>query len=152
MDPTVDPCDDFYEFTCGNFLKTTNIPDDKSAVTSFSIISDNLQEQLRTMIEEPILPNEPKPFQLTKKLYKACMNKTIIEKDGLTTIKDILNELGGWPVLEGERWYEGDFDWRKSVYKFREIGYSVDYFFDFSVGIDLKNTTKRVIDVSVFST
>jgi membrane metallo-endopeptidase-like protein 1 len=147
MDPTVDPCDDFYQFTCGNFLKTTNIPDDKSSVTSFSLISDSLQEQLRTMIEEPIQPNEPKPFQLTKKLYKACMNKTLIEKDGLKTIRTILKELGGWPVLEGDNWNDGQFDWRQSVYKFRRVGYSVDYFIDFSVGIDLKNSTRRIIDL-----
>lgn len=148
MDTNVDPCDDFYEFTCGNFLKKTNIPDDKSSVTSFSIISDMLQEQLRTMIEEPIHPNEPKPFQLTKKLYKACMNKTLIEDEGLDTIHSILDELGGWPVLEGPMWKEADFDWRKSVYRFRKVGYSVDYFIDFSVGVDVKNSTKRIIDVS----
>ncbi|XP_050295817.1 neprilysin-2 isoform X1 [Anthonomus grandis grandis] len=147
MDQSVDPCDDFYEFTCGNFIKKTNIPDDKSSVTSFSIISDTLQEQLRSMIEEPIQPNEPKPFQLTKKLYRACMNKTLIEKDGLKTIHRILKDLGGWPALEGENWREGDFDWRESVYKFRRAGYSVDYFLDFSVGIDVKNSTKRIIDL-----
>ncbi|XP_074031085.1 M13 family metallopeptidase neprilysin 2 isoform X2 [Leptinotarsa decemlineata] len=147
MDPSVDPCDDFYEFTCGNFLKKTNIPDDKSSVTSFSIISDVLQEQLKTLIEEPINPHEPKPFQLTKKLYRACMNKTLIEKDGLTTINEILKELGGWPVLEGDRWIDGDFDWRKSVYKFRKVGYSVDYFMDFSVGVDVKDSTRRIIDL-----
>lgn len=107
-----------------------------------------LQEQLRTMIEEPIRPDEPKPFALTKKLYQACMNKTLIEADGLTTIKEILKEMGGWPVLEGDMWNEGEFDWRRSVYKFRKTGYSVDYFIDFSVGIDLKNSTRRIIDVS----
>lgn len=106
-----------------------------------------LQEQLRTMIEEPIKHNEPKPFQLTKKLYRACMNKTLIEKDGLNTIHDILKELGGWPVLDGDNWQEGDFNWRTSVYKFRKVGYSVDYFMDFSVGIDVKNSTRRIIDV-----
>lgn len=61
---------------------------------------------------------------------------------------EILQTLGGWPVLEGEKWKEGDFDWRQSVYKFRKVGYSVDYFIDFSVGIDFKNSTKRIIDVS----
>lgn len=76
------------------------------------------------------------------------MNKTAIEKDGLKTVKQILTKLGGWPVLEGNTWKENDFDWKTSVYKFRKQGYSVDYFLDFSVGIDLKNSTKRILDVS----
>ncbi|CAG9860712.1 unnamed protein product [Phyllotreta striolata] len=147
MDETVDPCDDFYRFTCGNFIKNTNIPDDKSSVTSFSIINDLLLEQLRTMIEEPIGPNEHKPFQLTKKFYRACMNKTLIEADGMKTINDILKELGGWPVLEGSKWNDADFDWKESVYKFRRVGYGVDYFIDFSVVSDVKNSTRRVIDL-----
>lgn len=99
------------------------------------------------MIEEPIDPEEPKPFQLTKKLYRACMNKTLIEKEGLSTIHQIFKNLGGWPVLEGDMWRDGDFDWKKAVYKFRKHGYSVDYLIDFSVGIDLKNSTRRIIDV-----
>lgn len=147
MDPSIDPCDDFYQFACGNFIKKTNIPDDKSSVTSFSVISDLLQEQLRTMIEEPVKPGEPKPFVLLKRIYKSCMNTTVIETDGLTTIKSILKDLGGWPVLEGPKWDQGKFDWRQSVYKFRKAGYSVDYFMDFSVGIDLKNSSRRVIDI-----
>lgn len=76
------------------------------------------------------------------------MNKTLIEADGLNTIQDILKELGGWPVLEGPLWNEGNFNWRDSVYRFRKHGFSVDYFIDFSVGIDVKNSTKRIIDVS----
>ncbi|XP_065163092.1 neprilysin-2-like isoform X3 [Atheta coriaria] len=147
MDTSVDPCDDFYQFACGNFVKNTNIPDDKSSVTVFSTISDLLQEQLRTMIEEPIDPKEPKPFQLTKKMYKACMNKTAIEADGLKTINAIFKELGGWPALDGDQWKEAEFDWREAVYRFRKVGYSVDYFMDFSVGIDLKNSSRRIIDL-----
>jgi len=147
MDQSVDPCDDFYQFACGSFVKKTNIPDDKSAVTAFSVISDSLQEQLRTMIEEPVQENEPKPFKLTKKLYKACMNKAAIEREGLTTIKDIIKDLGGWPVLDGDNWNDGDFDWKKTTYTFRQKGYSVDNLIDFTVNIDLKNSTKRNIDL-----
>lgn len=33
--------------------------------------------------------------------------------------------------------------------KFRKLGYSMDYILDFSVGIDLKNSTQRTIDVGL---
>lgn len=76
MDREVEPCDDFYDFACGGFLKSTIIPDDKTTVNTFTGISDELQNQLRTSIEEKSPPNEPKPFRLVKNLYKACMNKS----------------------------------------------------------------------------
>lgn len=72
-----------------------------------------------------------------------------IEKQGLGPIKAMLKNLGGWPVLEGEEWNEADFTWKDSVYKFKTAGYSVDYFIDFSISTDLKNTTTRAIDVSI---
>ena len=76
MDPAVEPCDDFYKFACGKFVKNTLIPDEKSTVNRFSIVNDQLQEQLRTVIEEPISPQDKKPFRLVKNLFKACMNKS----------------------------------------------------------------------------
>lgn len=72
-----------------------------------------------------------------------------IEKKGLGPIKEMLRSLGGWPVLEGDKWNDAAFTWKDSVYKFRNAGYSVDYFIDFSISTDLKNTTMRAIDVSI---
>ncbi|XP_018313637.1 LOW QUALITY PROTEIN: membrane metallo-endopeptidase-like 1 [Mycetomoellerius zeteki] len=147
MDPNVEPCDDFYKFACGGFLESTIIPDDKTSVTAFSTIVDDLEEQLRLSIEEESPPNELRPFRLAKDFYKACMNKTAIEARGLTPLLNNLKKLGGWPVLEGEKWNDGDFTWKDSVYKFRRLGYSVDYFIDFGVSVDLKNNSRRLIDL-----
>uniref|UniRef100_A0ABD2WDE5 Neprilysin-2 n=1 Tax=Trichogramma kaykai TaxID=54128 RepID=A0ABD2WDE5_9HYME len=147
MDQDVDPCDDFYRFTCGKFLKSTTIPDDKTGVNTFTIIDDKLQKQLRSIIEEPSTPNEARPFKLAKNFYKACMNKTAIENQGLQTVHKILKELGGWPVLMGDEWSDGDFSWKESVYKFYKAGFANDYFIDISVTSDLKNSTKRIIDI-----
>lgn len=83
MNPDVEPCDDFYKFACGGFLDTTIIPDDKTTVNTFSLIVDDLEEQLRSSIEQESLPNEPKPFKLAKDFYKACMNKSKQSDDDL---------------------------------------------------------------------
>lgn len=76
LNEEAEPCDDFYEFSCGTYLEETMIPDDKVSVNAFSVISDKLQEQLKTIITAPIDDEEIEPFKMVKKLYLACMNKS----------------------------------------------------------------------------
>ena len=66
---------------------------------------------------------------------------------GLKTLLDIQYEMGGWPVVKGESWDDKSWTWQQSVKNFRTRGYSTDYILDFSVGTDLKNSTRRIIDV-----
>lgn len=151
LDSSVEPCDDFYNFACGNFIKETQIPDEKVAVTAFSIIGDKLQEQLRVLIGEDAEPNESEPFKLAKDLFRACMNKSLIEERGLQPVINITDKLGGWPVIVGDRWDEqSSWTWIQAVKDFRKVGYSMDYIFDFSIGSDMKHSLRRTIDVSVF--
>lgn len=125
------------------------IPDEKVSVNTFSIIGDKLQEQLRSLISDKVDPNDSPPFNLAKKLYKACMNKTLIEERGLEPLFTITDKLDGWPVVKGDTWNENAWTWTNAVKQFRQVGYSMDYIFDFSIGIDLKKSTSRIIDVSL---
>lgn len=59
----------------------------------------------------------------------------------------VTEKLGGWPVVKGDSWDDDNWTWVEAVKKFRKLGYSMDYILDFSVGIDLKNSTQRTIDV-----
>ena len=45
MDRTVEPCQDFYQFACGGFMKRTSIPDDRTRMSSFSVLGDELLTQ-----------------------------------------------------------------------------------------------------------
>lgn len=82
IDDNVDPCDNFYEFACGKFLKNTLIPDDKIAVMSFIHVQDKVQDQVRLVLSERSLPNESKPFTLAKILFAACMDLDTLEVQG----------------------------------------------------------------------
>ncbi|XP_065355214.1 neprilysin-2 isoform X2 [Calliphora vicina] len=148
MKPEIEPCDDFYQFSCGTYIDETQIPEDKVAVNTFSVISDKLQEQLKDIITEERPETDPKHFRLPNALYKACMNKTLIETLGPKPIQQIAKTLGGWPVIVGDSWdSDNSWTWQETVKKFRRLGFSMDYVVDFSIGVDLKNSTKRIIDL-----
>ncbi|KAK5647008.1 hypothetical protein RI129_005472 [Pyrocoelia pectoralis] len=145
MDTTKDPCEDFYEFACGNFIKETVIPADKSSISTFSQLSETVRDQLQIIIKTDVAATASKPFKLLKKYYNLCMNTTAIEEEGLKTIKQILIDLGGWPVVDGASWNESAFDWKLSMYKFRKFGFSTGLFISFYVTNDDRNSSRNVI-------
>jgi hypothetical protein len=57
--------------------------------------------------------------------------------------------MGGWPAVEGAAWDHNRFDWVQNVYINRRLGYSVDLLFDFSITTNIKNSSWRIIDVSM---
>ena len=75
----------------------------------------------------------------------------MIEQKGLSPLLDRLKLLGGWPVLDGDKWHDKGFEWKQSVYKLKNFRYDADYFFDFGIGVDMKNSTKRSLEVRYYS-
>lgn len=150
MNKNADPCEDFYEFACGKYVADTVIPDDKSLTSLFAEVTDIVNEQLKAIVLEPITEDEPAPFRSMKNLYKSCMDIDTIEQLGIKPVLHYLSKAGGWPVLlkSDHQWKENNFSWTETIYKFRRIGYSADYFMDLSVLPDVKNSTTSKVQIS----
>lgn len=165
MDQQVNPCVNFYNFACGNFVKKTTIPNDQILVRTFSTVHSKVQDQLRSMLNERIIPNEPKSFSMAKQLYKSCMNEILIERHGLNPLTNIIEELGGWPVIQGDKWNQNwlnklqnnlqtnsqnnlQWDWTKTVADFRKMGLPTSQILRLSVKPNVEKSTTQIISVS----
>ena len=75
LDTSVDPCDDFYSFACGSFVKNTVIPDEKVSVSQHKLITDEIRLNMRKLIDAPIQDSDPPATVMLKKYFTSCMDK-----------------------------------------------------------------------------
>jgi endothelin-converting enzyme/putative endopeptidase len=95
MDTSVDPCTDFFTYSCGTWIKKNPIPPDQTSWSVYSRLEDDNKAILREILESAALAKVSRG-SVTQKIgdyYAACMDEKAINAAAIKQLQPVLDRI-----------------------------------------------------------
>ena len=142
IDSSYNPCDDFYNYSCGNWLSANPLNGHSVWGTANELITNNY-EHLSKYLARPVKNSDPDAIKKSKYIFAACMNAEFIQNNFKKHLQDFIRNSGGWGdigILPDNGW-----DINTDLANDHYLGSSA--FFTWTIRPDDLNSSKPVIRV-----
>jgi len=95
MDTSVDPCTDFFAYSCGRWIKKNPIPPDQTSWSVYAKLEDDNKSILREILESSASPAGRRD-DVTQKIgdyYAACMDEKAINAAAIKPLQPLLDQI-----------------------------------------------------------
>src|SRR5579863_5051113 len=101
MDRSVDPCTDFYRYSCGTWIKKNPIPPDQARWNVYSKLDEDNLRFLWGILQDASQPRAGRTPVETQigDFFEACMDEQGVEKAGVAPLKPGLDEIAALKSL-----------------------------------------------------
>lgn len=136
LDRSVSPCQNFYQFADGGWMKSHPIPADHAAWETFSALQEHNRQILHEILEQASKDTHAKPGSNWQKIgdyYGSCMNVSAVDAAGIKPLE---------PEFQRIAEINSDKSLQAEIARLQSMGVNVG--FQFGSEQDLKNSNKVI--------
>ena len=138
LDRSVDPCVDFYKFSCGGWMRNNPIPADQASWSVYAKLANDNQQFLWGILQDDAKAAHRTPVQQkVGDYFESCMNTDAIDTAGLAPLAPALARLQALTTRE------------QILAALTPLHHDTagDYFFRAGTGQDATNSAKIIVQL-----